>query len=112
MAPETVNLNMLYEKVGEVGAVAREAKHAANNASAKIDALAIVVATQGETRAHVERIEKEVEHQAGDIENLMADKLRREGAMGLVEWVSKNWPFIVLVLGLGAWVGWANGVLR
>jgi hypothetical protein len=48
--PDHVNLNMLYEKVGEVGAIAREAKHAANNASAKIDSLAIVVATQGETR--------------------------------------------------------------
>jgi hypothetical protein len=112
MAPGMVNLNMLYEKVGEVGAIAREAKHAANNASSKIDALAVVVATQGETRAHVDRIEKEVEQQAGEIEALKADKHRREGAMGLVEWVAKNWPFIVLVLGLGAWVSWANGLIK
>lgn len=107
--PHQVNLNMLYEKVGEVGAIAREAKHAANNASAKIDSLAIVVATQGETRAHVDRLEKSVESLTAEVEVLQADKLRREGAIGLIEWLTKHWPLAVISAGLAALVAWANG---
>jgi hypothetical protein len=112
VTPGQINLNMLYEKVGEVGAIAREAKHAANNASAKIDSLAIVVATQGETRAHVDRLEKSVETLSEDVETLQADKLRREGAIGLVEWISKNYPFLALCIMLALWVGYANGVFK
>jgi uncharacterized protein YbjT (DUF2867 family) len=68
-------LNMLFEKMGEVHAIAREAKHASNNTSAKIDAvagkvdaLALVVATQGQLRDHVVRLEEEakVDHAAID----------------------------------------------
>jgi hypothetical protein len=109
--PDHVNLNMLYEKVGEVGAIAREAKHAANNASAKIDSLAIVVATQGETRAHVDRLEKLVVSLSEEVEELQADKHRREGAVGLVEWIAKHWPFALVAAALGAVVVRANGKL-
>lgn len=112
MAGQPVNLHMLYEKVGEVGAIAREAKHAANGASSKIDALAIVVATQGETRAHVERLERTVANQADDIEDLKEEKHRREGAIGLVEWCAKHWPFLGLSGALMAWVAYANGLLK
>jgi hypothetical protein len=104
-----VNLHMLYEKMGEVGAIAREAKHAANNTSAKVDALAIVVATQGELRTHVERIERKMEGQEGEIETLKADKHKRDGAIGLVEWISRHWPFTVLGSLIITAVLWANG---
>lgn len=107
-----INLHTLYEKVGEVGAIAREAKHASMNASAKIDALAIVVATQGETRLHVERLERIITDQANDIELLKADKFRREGAISLVEWCSKHWPFLGFSAGLTAWVAYANGMFK
>lgn len=109
---QPVNLHMLYEKVGEVGAIAREAKHAAQNTSAKVDALAIVVATQGELRSHVERIERTMEDQEGEIQELRADKLRRDGAISLVEWCSKHWPFLGLSGALMAWIAWANGLLK
>jgi hypothetical protein len=112
-------LNSLYEKMGEVQAVAREAKHAANNAAQKIDAvagkvdaLALVVATQGQIREHVDRLEKHAEEQDAEIEILKADKLRREGAVSLVEWFSRHWPFTIIVAGLAALVAWANGRLH
>jgi seryl-tRNA synthetase len=112
-------LNMLFEKMGEVQAGVREAKHAANGASQKIDsvagkvdALALVVATQGEIRNHVERLETTVKEQGEEIETLVADKHRREGAIGLVEWISKHWPFTLVALLLGAIVVWANGKLH
>ena len=110
-------LNMIFEKLGETTAVAREAKHAANGASQKIDAvagkvdaLALVVATQGQLRDHVERLEATIKEQHEDIEVLQADKLRREGAIGLVEWISKHWPFLIACAFLAAWVGYVNQV--
>jgi hypothetical protein len=72
-----VNLHMLYETMGEVKVIAREAKHAAANASAKIDALAVVVATQGTMREDVEELKREVK-------DLVQEKHRREGAIGLL----------------------------
>lgn len=109
-------LNSLFEKMGEVQAVAREAKHAANNAGTKIDAvagkldsLAIVVATQGQLREHVERLERRSEQQEHEIDELRATNLRREGAVSIVEWVSRHWPFTILALAISALVAWANG---
>lgn len=107
-----VSLHMIYEKVGEIGAIAREAKHAANSASTKIDALALIVTAQGQLREHVERIEQDRRLDHAEIELLKADKLRREGAIGLVEWVSKHWPFIALSAFLTGWVAWANGLIK
>lgn len=112
MVPDRVSLTDLYEKVGEVGAIAREAKHAANSASTKIDALALIVTAQGQIREHVERLEQDRREDHAEIELLKADKLRREGAIGLVEWISKNYPFLIVLAALAVWVGWANGVLK
>jgi hypothetical protein len=111
-------LNTIFEKLGSVEASVREAKHAANGASQKIDAvagkvdaLALVVATQGQLRDHVQRLEATVKEQGADIEALNIDKHRREGAIGLVEWISKHWPFAILAALLAALVAWANGRL-
>lgn len=112
-------LNSLFEKMGEVQAVAREAKHAANGAAQKIDAvagkvdaLALVVAAQGQLRDHVDRLEIEIKEHQHDLEVLNADKHRREGAIGLIEWISKHWPFTVLAIGLSLFIAWANGRLH
>lgn len=117
MVPQQT-LNTIFEKLGNVEAVAREAKHASNNTSAKIDAvagkvdaLALVVATQGHLREDVERLEQIVKDQAQSIEVLNIDKHRREGAVGLVEWIAKHWPFALVAAFLGAVVVWANGRL-
>lgn len=112
-------LNTIFEKLGGVEASVREAKHAANNAgqkidavAGKVDALALVVATQGAIRDHVERIEVVQKEQRDDIEALQIAEHRRQGAIGLVEWISKNYPFLILIAGLAFWVGWANGILK
>lgn len=112
-------LNMIFQELGETKAVAREAKHAANGASQKIDvvggkvdSLALVVATQGHLKEDVDELKAEVKEQAGEIEILRADKHRREGAIGLIEWVSKHWPFLGLGAILVAWVGFANGLFK
>jgi hypothetical protein len=104
--------------LGEVKAVAREAKHAANNTSAKIDAvankvdaLALVVATQGHLKEHVERLELTAADNRNRIDELQADKLRRDGALGIMSWFARNWPLTLILAGLGALVAWANGRL-
>ena len=105
-------VNQIFEKIGEATAVSREAKHVASGASQKIDivsskidsvasqvnALALVVANQGHLRDHVERLEIDARKQELEIEALIADKHRREGAIGLVDWIGKNYPLIGLVM--------------
>jgi hypothetical protein len=112
-------LNTIFEKLGNVEACAREAKHAANGASQKIDtvagkvdALALVVATQGQLRDHVDRLERTVDEQQNEIKFLQAAEHRREGALGIVSWFSRNWPLTLMLGGLAALVAWANGVLK
>jgi hypothetical protein len=53
-----------------------------------------------------------VKEQRSTIDDLVADKHRREGAIGLVEWISKHWPFALMAAVLGAVVVWANGRLH
>jgi hypothetical protein len=112
-------LNTIFEKLGNVEAVAREAKHAANNTSGKVDvvagkvdALALVVATQGHLKEDVERLEGTAIENRKRIEELQADKLRRDGALGLFSWFSRNWPLTLMLGGLAALVEWANGVVK
>jgi hypothetical protein len=74
-----------------------------------VDALALVVATQGQLRDHVLRLEEDAKEDRANIEMLKADKLRREGAIGLAEWVSRHWPVAAIAALLAAIVAWANG---
>lgn len=111
-------LNTIFEKLGNVEACAREAKHAANNAgqkidavAGKVDALALVVATQGQLRDHVDRLERAIVEHQDKLEDLQADKHRREGALGIVSWFARNWPLTVIFAALAALVAWANGRL-
>jgi hypothetical protein len=109
-------INQIYEKLGEAIAVGREAKHAAHGASQKIDVvagkvdqLALVVATQGQLRELVARLEEDAKEDRAKIDELEADKLRREGALGLVGWIAHNWPFAFFTVLMGLLVAWANG---
>lgn len=116
-------LNMIYDKISEATIKASEAKHAAGGASQKIDAvagkvdsvagkveaLALVVATQGQIRDHVERIETAQREHHDEIQLLMADKHRREGAVGFIEALRRYWPFTIIFGVLAAIVAYANG---
>lgn len=114
MAQQT--LNTIFEKLGGVEAVAREAKHAANGASQKIDvvagkvdSLALVVATQGQIRDHVDRLEREAKEDRAQIEELKADKYRRQGAIGVAEAFRRYWPLFPIFSLAALFIAWANG---
>jgi hypothetical protein len=105
--------------LGELVAEVRAVKHTANGASQKIDAvagkvdaLAIVVANQGHLQEDVNELKALAKEQRITVDNLVADKHRREGAIGLVEWLMRHWPFTVLGGAIIAAVMWANGKLH
>jgi hypothetical protein len=91
--------------LGELVAEVRAVKHNQQNASQKLDAVTHLVEQVKEMRAEQAR------HHTR-IAVLEADKLRREGAVGLVEWISRHWPFTVFAVLLSAVVAWANGKLH
>lgn len=96
--------------LGELIAEIRIVKHNQNNASQKLDAVAVVAATQTEMIHQMERLESEVKAASSRIGVLEADKNRREGAIGLVAWISKNWPVMGILAALAAFVAFATGV--
>lgn len=63
-----------------------------------------------ERNERLDRAEKAIENLDGRVDVLMRDKDRREGAIGLVEWIGKHWPFTLLSAGLAALVAYANGL--
>lgn len=97
--------------LGELIAEIRAVKHNQNNSSQKLDALGTVATTQTEMLRRMERFEKEQERHSFRLGVLEADKNRREGAIGLVEWVSRHWPISLLVGLATAILLWANGKL-
>jgi hypothetical protein len=91
------DLNPLYEKIGDMQATLRVVKHETTNTSAKVDALATLVANQGHVIQDVQQLKDEVRQ-------LQIEKFKRDGAIGLVEWLSRHWPVLVLI---GALVAYA-----
>jgi hypothetical protein len=91
--------------LGELIAEVRALKHTTNNANAKLDAVGRLV-------EQVAEIKEEQEKHHFRIAALEVDKNRREGAVGLVEWVARHWPFTVIVAALGAWVALMNGKIH
>lgn len=63
-----------------------------------------------ERNTRLDRVEKEQERLDAQLALLIADKHKREGAIGLMEWVSKHWPFTAVAAGLAALVAYANGL--
>lgn len=91
--------------LGELIAEVRAVKHSQNNANTKLDAVNHLVEQVKDMRAEQGR------HNTR-ITLLEADKLRREGAVGLVEWVSRHWPFTIILAALAGIVVWANGKIH
>jgi hypothetical protein len=82
--------------LGELIAEVRAVKHNLNNVAMQISAEVKLIRD----------IQEKHDFRIGALE---ADKLRRDGAVGLVEWLGRHWPFSIFVGALGAWVAWANG---
>lgn len=95
--------------LGELIAEVRGAKHATNNLSQKVDAIGPIAATANEALKMATEAKEHLALHHTRIAVLEADKNRREGAVGLVEWVARHWPFTIIVAALGVWVAWANG---
>lgn len=89
--------------LGELIAEVRSVKHNQNNASQKLDAVNRLVEQVKELR------EEQGKHHFR-LTVLEADKHRREGAVGLVEWFARHWPVTLVLSALAAFVAWANGV--
>lgn len=91
--------------LGELIAEVRTVKHGQQNAELKLDGINHLVEQVKEMK-----VEQDKHHFR--IAVLEADKNRREGAVGLVEWLGKNWPMIGGLIALVVWVGLANGLFK
>lgn len=95
--------------LGELIAEVRAVKHDQRNSLQKLDAINNIAATMKEVLRRLEKAERDQENASLRLAVLEADKHRREGAVGLVEWTARHWP-VTLVLGfLAAFIAWANG---
>ncbi len=101
----------IRQQVGEILGTLRELNHTTNNNSAKIDGLTVAVATQAELIRRTDLLEKGQAAHHLRLAVLEADKHRREGAIGLVAWFSRNWPVAAIIGAVGAIIVWAKGLL-
>lgn len=115
-AQPSETLHQVFEKLGMIDGSVREMKHAANGlamkveaVNSKVDTLSAAVIKQDEIRRCVANLQETCREHDGRLESLETDRHRREGAIGLVEWISKHWPFALFAAALGALVVWANG---
>lgn len=90
------NLDLIRRKQDSFG----EDLHAVSERTARLE----------ERNTRLDRVEKEQERINGQIELLVAEKHKREGAIGLVQWIGQHWPFTVFATGLAGLVAWANGL--
>lgn len=97
-------MHTIYEKLGGLEATMREVKHSSNNLAQKVEGLATVV-------ARTAAIQDAMQDHDARINQLEVERHRREGAIGLMEWISKHWPFTLVSSVIIAAVLWANGKL-
>jgi hypothetical protein len=95
--------------LGELIAEVRALKHSQNNTNMTVEAVGRQTAPIPALVDQVKAIKEEQERQHFRIAVLEADKHRREGAIGLVAWLSRNWPFAFLSAVIAGLVAWANG---
>jgi DNA-binding FrmR family transcriptional regulator len=100
-------IGRLSGQVDSIEKYMHEREHGLNNVAQKVEALGVritrdIAAVEG-------RIEGRIAVMDDRVRSLEADKNRREGAIGLVEWIGKHWPFTLLAGLLSALVVWANG---
>lgn len=51
-------------------------------------------------RIESNKVEPEVEKLKSDVQKLMTEKHRRDGALGLTQWIFRNWPAVLGYFGL------------
>ena len=110
--PDISETHSIFEKLGEITATLREVKHATNQNSMKIDGLAQIVATQGALVEKVGKLEEGHKEHHLRLAVLEADRHRREGAIGLVAWFSRNWPFTLIIAAISGVAAWLTGHVK
>lgn len=116
MPPRAGQLDEISEAIGRLSGQVEgiekyihDKRHDDANVSQKIDGLGTQITRE------VARMKAEVQVQIDAIDRrialLEADKLRREGAIGLVAFVSRHWPFAFVAAVISFVVAWANGKL-
>lgn len=95
----------MAEKQGETYATVREIKHTVNNMAMQFPQLITMVSI-------VETLSRDRDDHEKRLAVLEADKHRREGAVGLVEWISKHWPFTVILAATAFLWALVEGKLR
>jgi hypothetical protein len=96
--------------LGEIVAELRAVKHDQRNVSTKLDSVGRQTEPIKVLVEQVRSLQIEQEKHALRLGVLEADKNRREGAIGLVAWLIKNWPSVAMIAALAAFVAFANGV--
>lgn len=118
--PAHPQLDEISSKIGELGAYVHEHRHGVNNLSLKFDALSVDLAKRVEAldlkmAARIEEmgntITRRLDALEERIETLETDKHKRDGAVGLVEWLMRYWPGVIAYIGLVALMLRANGKL-
>lgn len=116
MPPRVGQLDEISEAIGRLAGqvesldrYTHEREHGINNLAQKVEGLGIritrdIAAVEG-------RIEGRIKAMDDRLSALEIDKHHRDGAVGLITWLARHWPFTVIVAALGAWVAWANGRL-
>lgn len=96
--PEPDNsLNAVHEKLGELTGTMREMNHNLANQAAKVDAIGEKMSIVAALTGRVTLLEENDRDRSARLAVLEADKNRREGAIGLVAWISRHWPITILV---------------
>ena len=97
-------LDEISERLGELAAYTHEHRHGVNNLSQKFDALALDITKKVEAldakmtvridaiNAHLTAENKVLQSR---VDLLEVDKTRRDGAVGLFNWMLKSWPALV-----------------
>ena len=87
----------MAEKQGETFEAVRTIKHAVANMAQQLTAIGAVV-------GQIDQLNRDRDDHEKRLAVLEADKHRREGAIGLVAWASRNWPVALLISALAtAW---------
>jgi septal ring factor EnvC (AmiA/AmiB activator) len=117
MPPRPGQIDELSQSIGRLEGLVEgidkyvhDREHSINNLVQKVDSLGTQI-TREVTRMKAE-LQVQLDAMDRRIAQLEADKLRREGAIGLIEWVGKNYPFLILCAGLFLYISYANGLLK
>lgn len=110
-AASDLDMHAIYQKLSAMQATLSVVKHTANNSAQEIKGLIHLVGKQNQLSDNLERLVASHGRHDERISSLEVDRHRREGAIGLFEWVARHWPFTLIGGALLGFIAWATGKL-